>query len=183
MVQTSKCVVGKCLSRVNKGRTENGKFQKVWGWAHKCTSQWVETGGWQWLELKWHDCSAFERPSVCIRGNCRASLLQLQLFSVPGCPSLWRVMRHWHWLPWEVMGSPCWKYSKAVWTQNWAAPDGPDWTVWLDKVTYRDVFQHQSLSTCDCPHAFPMVAETVEETRNSNYCSEWLPRVFQQPYS
>lgn len=49
---------------------------------------------------------------------------------------------------------------------------GPDKAVSLDKVAYGDVFQPQSLSTCDCPHALPMAVEIVEKIQNSNYCSE-----------
>jgi len=35
-----------------------------------------------------------------------------------------RVTKHWHRLPREVVASPSWRYSKAVWTWFWAACSG-----------------------------------------------------------
>lgn len=99
------------FSRVTKGRTENGKFQKVRVEKHVN----ILLNG-----LKLQDDDGVEVAwliSLCLKGlMCESEAWQLQSlivaassFSITGHPSLWRVTRHWHWLPREVSGSPSWR--------------------------------------------------------------------------
>lgn len=166
MVQSSKCIVGKCLSRVKKGRTENGTFQKVWLDEHKSVLlsglKLQDDDGWSWSGLISLHLKGLVSESEA--WQVQSFIVATSTFDITRCPSLRRVIRHWHWFPREVTGSPSWRYSKAVWTENWAAPGGPDWTVWLGKVTFGDVFQPQSLSMCDCPMHFPWWQKRRENT-------------------